>query len=116
MNHPKILFWSVFIVSPILFFAPMPATVGSGLGLDKLAHILIFMALETLVLWSYPLKKSFSTVAIIFYAPIVEVIQGYLLTYRSFGWYDMLAGWAGVVLGVCFFASFGDHVNKKNSI
>ena len=74
-------------------------------GLDKLVHVALFGGVATLLCWNL---KSVSPpiVTRVFllttaFAAVIELVQGQLV-YRSGDLWDLVAGSAGAILGICF--------------
>jgi|SRR3989344_5952935 len=100
MNY-RFLFWVVFFVSAVLFFAPIGVEERVGLGLDKVVHLAIFAGLFYLGDRGYRGDKGNRIKLIILlasYAVGVEFIQGSFIAHRSFDIWDMAAGWLGLFL------------------
>jgi|SRR3989338_2670330 len=96
MNSKRI-FWTLWVISLALFFAPVPVSPTSGLGFDKIIHVLIFAALTYFAFAGH--RKIAQTIILLgLYSIAVEYVQETLFSYRSFDAYDILAGLAGILL------------------
>lgn len=79
---------------------------------DKLYHgmsylILTFLWSAFLMFKTKNLKISHKTILgliIIVFGIIIEYLQMYITTYRSFDWWDVLANIFGVIIGLLFFS------------
>jgi len=84
-------------------------------GVDKIVHLTSFMVLEILSLkyfFSSHLKSAFIVIAItILYGVFIEIIQIYVPG-RSFEWWDIVADFAGIILGY-FVISFTSSRNDS---
>ena len=105
----KLYFWALLLISAVLFFAPITVGEQSGLGLDKLAHVILFAGL---LFFGKGGVKGFRKEAskidpvftfLVLYALVVEFVQGEFLPYRSFDWLDAVAGWVGLLIGIIYF-------------
>ena len=103
---PKRIFWTAWLVSLVLFFYPFQVQEGTGLGLDKVVHFLIFATLGYYGFNSYKNRVYHTFVLLFTYAFAVEYIQGHYIPHRSLDWYDALAG----VIGL---AAIFLHHNKR---
>jgi VanZ family protein len=99
MRKQKWLFICVFVLSLVLFFAPFPSGASGRWGLDKLTHLLIFTVLLFFGLQAFLNHRFLIALWLILYAPIIELLQYYIFTYRSFDVLDIIADYAGLVLG-----------------
>ena len=89
-----------------------------ALGLDKVAHILMYACFAFLCIWGY--RKQFvangknyrtralmvATVVSILYGGLTELMQEYLVKTRTGDWFDFLADTIGTLLGISVFALF----------
>ena len=118
----------VFCAAVILLLTGLPGSllpkVKPALGLDKLAHVLMYLALAFLCLWGY--RKPFQergtayrrracwlTLGIgIVYGALTEVMQEYLVPGRVGSVYDWLADLIGAVIGVLLFVFFFQKGNN----
>ena len=89
-----------------------------ALGLDKVAHILMYACFAFLCIWGY--RKQFvangknyrtralmvATVVSIRYGGLTELMQEYLVKTRTGDWFDFLADTIGTLLGISVFALF----------
>ena len=81
----------------------LPSLDGVGFNVDKFAHSFAYFVLATCVgmaLWIDWKKESvYSTVflTLFFFGIILELIQGYALSYRAFEAYDLLANSLGII-------------------
>ncbi len=110
-NFPAFL-WSLFILvlcgfpggglPHIRFFFIVP--------LDKWVHMFFFGTLCLLLIWgfirqytfpslrTYPVLISFALC--VFYGSVIEVLQEYFFSNRSFEWADIIADTSGSIMGV----------------
>ena len=100
IKNPKIIFWSAFASSLVLFFYPFPVHEGLGLGLDKVVHFSVFAILGFYGFRSYQNKIYHTLTLLALYTFVIEYIQGKYLLNRSLDLYDAIAGCIG--LGVIF--------------
>ncbi|MCL5435722.1 MAG: VanZ family protein [Patescibacteria group bacterium] len=99
MTKWKWIFACVFICSLVLFFAPIPAGPGGSWGLDKIVHLGIFAALLFSGFIAFRNSRAPLLFALLLYGPLVEVLQRYVFTYRSFDYRDMLFDFSGLAAG-----------------
>ena len=106
----------------ILILTGLPGSVfphvKPALGLDKVAHILMYACFAFLCIWGY--RKQFvangknyrtralivATVVSILYGGLTELMQEYLVKTRTGDWFDFLADTIGTLLGISVFALF----------
>ena len=88
------------------------------MGLDKVAHLLMYATFTFLCLWGY--RKQFisngiayqhkalllATAISIAYGGVTEMIQEYLVPSRTGDWVDFLADIAGTLVGATIFYLF----------
>ena len=98
--------------------------VNTSLGLDKVAHALMYFAFAFLCLWgyrenyfskgkTYRKKALFITILIsIAYGALTEILQETVFIKRTGSWYDFLADAIGASLGLLFFHFFSRKKNK----
>ena len=92
-------FLVLFLLSYLHFMQPPSLNVTSFTLADKLAHF--FMFFFTMMWFMYVSKKWWVTaVSLIFLALVLEFIQMYFITNRSFDWFDWIADGIGIVF--CF--------------
>ena len=102
--------WTIFALSVgamVVFLSviplQLPPLVGVGFNVDKLAHSFAYFVLTTCVgmaLWIDCKKEGiYSTVflTVFSFGMILELIQGYALSYRAFEAYDLLANSLGII-------------------
>jgi VanZ family protein len=94
--------WLVFAVALtaqlVALYAPRAPSTGSGFGLDKVVHCLLFAA----VVWTgrrAGLPAVWVVVLCAIHAPVSELIQAHLLPHRDGTVGDALADLCGVALG-----------------
>lgn len=82
----------------ILATTPLEYPVVSGIN-DKLNHIFAFFVLSLLADFSFPEKKSFSSIffPLMSYGMAIEIIQ-YFLPFRMFSLFDVAADALGIIL------------------
>lgn len=111
MNYRK-SFWTVFVASLVLFFAPITGQERAGLGIDKLVHLGLFAGLFYLGDGGYRGNKGKIIILLAVYVLAVEIVQGYFLPYRSFDLWDMVAGWAGLIIYPLFISPYLPAADK----
>ena len=91
------------------------------MGLDKVAHLLMYATFAFLCLWGY--RKQFisngiayqkkalllALVISIAYGGVTELMQEYLVTSRTGDWVDFAADAVGTLVGVAIFYHFYRH-------
>ena len=118
----------VFCAAVILLLTGLPGSllpkVKPALGLDKVAHLLMYLAFAFCCLWgyrkpyrergtTYRRKACLLTMAIgIGYGALTEVMQECLIPGRVGSVYDGLADLIGSLLGVALFVFFSQKGNK----
>ncbi len=102
-------------------FLPKPKTI---IGLDKLAHLLMYFAFAYITLWGYrkPYQdrdKAYRRKALIItltvglaYGALTEIMQEAFIPGRVGSLYDWFADAVGTLLGVLFFYFFNQNRNK----
>ena len=94
----RAFFWIVWAASLVLFMVPFSMAQADGIGLDKLYHLMIFGVLMFLAVHAFSKSKIQTLLFISAYALAVELIQGWLLPWRAFDMYDLLAGVTGALV------------------
>lgn len=88
------------------------------MGLDKVAHLLMYATFAFLCLWGY--RKQFISNGIAYqrkaillavaisaaYGGVTELMQEYIVTSRTGDWVDFLADIAGTLVGASIFYLF----------
>ena len=109
--------WSLVVVAAILFlsfFKPPQQDFVPVTNIDKLAHFCMYAGFCSVVWLEYFLSHSgvnrgrviwLAVVAPIVFSGAIEVMQGYLTTYRGMDWYDLIFNTIGVVFAL-FFARY----------
>lgn len=70
-------------------------------NIDKAVHIIMFIVLGALMVFSYPqIKWSYTFIALVTLGIIIELLQETLPTHRTFEYGDIIADTIGVVLGI----------------
>lgn len=86
----------------------LPPLNNVGLSVDKLAHCLAYFTLSTLLglalelEWIIKKSKRIVFIAVFLFGLSLEYIQGYLLVYRAFEIYDLLANTVGILAFILF--------------
>ena len=105
---------SLLVVSVILylsFYRPSDDPMIKISNIDKLAHFCMYAGFCSVVWLEYFLSHSgvnrgrviwLAVVAPIVFSGAIEVMQGYLTTYRGMDWYDLLYNTIGVVFALVF--------------
>ena len=105
---PK-FYWTIFTISVavfIVFLSTVPLQLPSisiGLSVDKLGHSLAYFVLSTnlgLALdldWNLKNKNRIVFLPVFLFGLTLEIIQGYVLVYRTFEVYDLLANILGIL-------------------
>jgi VanZ family protein len=76
---------------------------------DKLVHTAMYFMLTFVLIYQYRREASKNWVLILLatlafsYSVLMEILQMTVTTNRKFEWYDILANFAGVILGVMLF-------------
>ncbi len=108
---------SLIVVAIILFlsfFKPPKEKIVDISNIDKLAHFCMYAGFCSVVWLEYFLSHkevsrlrviSLAVIAPILFSGLIEVMQGYLTTYRGMDWYDLLFNTVGVLFAL-FFAKF----------
>ena len=102
----------IFFLSTVSLRLPLKEI--PGFGVDKLAHgfayfcfaISVFVALN--LDWKLEVAKKWTIISSFSLGLFLEIIQGSLLSYRSFEIYDLLAN----TLGIIFFIFSSKRVKK----
>ena len=118
--------WTIFSLSigaiiAFLSTAPLelPPIDDFGLSIDKLAHSFAYFVLATSLGLSLDLDwKIVKNKKIVFYTVflfglILELIQGFILVYRSFEAYDLVANTSGIILYFLFVKTLKKIVVKS---
>ena len=116
-SYPGILCGIVILILTGLPGSCFPR-VKPAIGLDKVAHIIMYTAFAFLCLWGYrkqfvsngiQYRKKAIILAIIIgiaYGGLTEIIQENLVPSRTGDWYDFLADGIGTGVGALFFYLF----------
>ena len=116
-SYPGILCGIVILILTGLPGSCFPR-VKPAIGLDKVAHIIMYTAFAFLCLWGYrkqfvsngiQYRKKAIILAIIIgiaFGGLTEIIQENLVPSRTGDWYDFLADGIGTGLGALFFYLF----------
>lgn len=137
MTHPfdrltRNIYPGVFCAAVILLLTGLPGSFlpkqKPVIGLDKIAHLLMYLCLAFLSLWGYrkPYRengKRYRHNAIIItaaiglaYGALTEIMQETLIPGRVGSIYDWVADAMGTMLGLAFFHFFNQNRNKlKNA-
>ena len=96
----------------IVFFSTIPLELPPlnkvGLSVDKLAHFLAYFTLSTMLglalelEWVIKKSKRIVFIAVFLFGLFLELIQGYVLVYRAFEIYDLLANTFGILAFILF--------------
>ena len=118
--------WTIFSLSigaiiAFLSTAPLelPPIDDFGLSIDKLAHSFAYFVFATSLGLSLDLDwKIVKNKKIVFYTVflfglILELIQGFMLVYRSFEAYDLVANTSGIILYFLFVKTLKKIVVKS---
>jgi len=102
--------WTIFTISIaafIVFLSTVPLQLpplnNVGLSIDKLAHCLAYFALSSnlgLALeldWAIKNSNRIVFISVFLFGLTLEIIQGYVLVYRTFETYDLLANTIGSI-------------------
>lgn len=104
----------VFIVFLSTVALRLPIKEISGFGVDKLAHGFAYFCFATSVFvalnldWKLETAKKWTIISSFSLGLLLEIVQGSLLSYRSFEVYDLLAN----TLGIVFFIFLSKRVKK----
>lgn len=95
-----------------MFFSTIPLKLPPlnkvGLSVDKLAHFLAYFTLSTMLglalelEWVIKKSKRIVFIAVFLFGLFLELIQGYVLVYRAFEIYDLLANTFGILAFILF--------------
>lgn len=113
--HLSIIF--LIIITYLSCFRPPHTSLSNIPNFDKYVHILMYMTLSFLIWFEficYNKKKTKQKVLLygfirgcifpIFFGSMMEVVQKYMTTYRSFEWNDILSDAIGsVFISIIFF-------------
>ncbi len=92
---------SLLMIVTIFCLIPMPAGPPSDIPIDKIVHIIFFMALT--FFYSLTFKKPIKIFLFFcIYGAIIEVIQ-YFMPWRSFELYDIVADIFGSTIGMALY-------------
>ena len=102
--------WTIFTVSVatfIVFLSTVPLQLpplnNIGLSVDKLAHSFAYFVLSAnlgLALeldWGIKNSRRIVFLSVFLFGLTLEIIQGYILVYRAFETYDLLANTVGIL-------------------
>ena len=102
--------WTIFTVSVatfIVFLSTVPLQLpplnNIGLSIDKLAHSFAYFVLSAnlgLALeldWGIKNSRRIVFLSVFLFGLTLEIIQGYILVYRAFETYDLLANTVGIL-------------------
>ena len=104
----------VFIVFLSTVALRLPIRENSGFEFDKLAHGFAYFCFATSVFvalnldWKLETAKKWTIISSFSLGLLLEIVQGSLLSYRSFEVYDLLAN----TLGIVFFIFLSKRVKK----
>ena len=104
----------VFIVFLSTVALHLPIKENSGFEVDKLAHGFAYFCFATSVFvalnldWKLETAKKWTIISSFSLGLLLEIVQGSLLSYRSFEVYDLLAN----TLGIVFFIFSSKRVKK----
>ena len=104
----------VFIIFLSTVSLRLPLKEIPGFGVDKLAHGFAYFCFATSVFvalnldWKLEATKKWTIISSFSLGLFLEIIQGSLLSYRSFEIYDLLA----ITLGIIFFIFSSKRVKK----
>lgn len=103
--------WTIFTVTAAVFIVflstvplQLPPLNNIGLSIDKLAHCLAYFVLSTnlgLALeldWGIKNNNMKVFLSVFLFGLSLEIIQGYLIVYRAFETYDLLANTVGILV------------------
>ena len=92
-------FAAVAVLSLVVLFSPSsPAPSWSFPHLDKVVHVSLFALLAGAARWRFGAGTAV-LLAVCAYAPVSEVLQGWVLPERSADWHDVVADLSGTALG-----------------
>ena len=86
----------------------LPPLNNVGLSVDKLAHCLAYFVLSAMLGlaleldWAIKNSNKIVFLAVFLFGFTLELIQGYVLVYRTFEIYDLLANTVGVFVFILF--------------
>ena len=105
---------SLIVVAIILFlsfFKPPKEKIIDVTNIDKLAHFCMYAGFCSVVWFEYFLSHNgvsrgrviwLAVIAPIVFSGAIEVMQGYMTTYRGMDWYDLLFNTIGVIFALLF--------------
>lgn len=91
------------MASAVAFFSPLDVQEKTGLGLDKLVHVILFGGLAISGIKAFPKKILLLIVLLLAYTVFTEVIQGNFIPHRSFDIYDIISDVLGITAGVLIY-------------
>ena len=98
-SSSKYIFWGSFLIFFLgALWKVQPTESASGVGLDKIAHVLVFFWMTYYGIRTYSKWVYCVLVGLCFYGLIIELLQG-LTGWRMADGEDMLANLAGIGLG-----------------
>jgi VanZ family protein len=105
--------WSIFAISVasiIVFLSTVPLKLPPidhmVLSIDKVLHVIAYFVLATcfsLALdldWKIINNRDITFISVFLFGFTLEIIQGYVLIYRAFELYDLLANTLGILAGI----------------
>ena len=105
---------SLIVIAIILFlsfFKPPKDKIVDISNIDKIAHFCMYAGFCSVVWLEYFLSHTgvsirrvvlLAVVAPILFSGVIEVMQGYMTTYRGMDWYDLLFNTIGVLFALVF--------------
>lgn len=105
---------SLIVIAIILFlsfFKPPKDKIVDISNIDKIAHFCMYAGFCSVVWLEYFLSHKgvsvrrvvvLAVIAPILFSGAIEVMQGYLTTYRGMDWYDLLFNTIGVLFALVF--------------
>jgi VanZ like family len=93
----------VVLVSLAVLFAPSSDVLAAPPGVDKVVHVLVFLALALTGRWA-GIRQSLLGAALVGYAVVSELVQGLTPLNRSMAVGDWFADVVGVVAGLALWA------------
>lgn len=102
IQQAKFLFWGWLMTILVLSFLPKSKIPEISLifSPDKLVHIIMYMALVTLMKVAYPnLKMTWVVGIAVLLGTMIEFLQP-IITNRNFETYDIIANAVGAIVGI----------------